>query len=84
VLDAMLDLASRPEISPEVRATVFARLARLRESLKARHSTGAAAEAHIRQAERDLTEFLDEPETRKSRPPRVPAPPGRPIGGSYK
>jgi len=32
-----------------------------------------------RLAERDLSDFLERPETRKPRPP-VPAPPGRPIG----
>lgn len=79
VLDALMDLSARPESSPEVRATVNARLFRLRSELR-RHSTDAASEAHLRQSERDLTAFLEEPEVRKTRPPRVPAPPGRPIG----
>ena len=43
-------------------------------------SAEPAGEAHVRLAERDLGEFLDHPETRRSRPPRVAAPPGRPIG----
>jgi hypothetical protein len=80
VLDALLDLAARPEASPEVRAAVQARLVRLRTQLKARRSVDPAAEAHLRLAERDLKEFFDEPEVRKSRPARLPPPPGRPIG----
>ncbi|HTD51677.1 MAG TPA: zinc-dependent metalloprotease, partial [Thermoanaerobaculia bacterium] len=80
VLDALLDLASKPEASPEVRAAVYARLVRLRRDLKLRHATDPVADAHLRLAERDITEFLDEPETRKIRPPKLSAPPGRPIG----
>ena len=80
VLDSLMDLAARPESAPEVRAAVIARLARLRSDLRARKSADAATEAHVRLAERDLTEFLDKPEVRKARPVRVTPPPGRPIG----
>jgi hypothetical protein len=80
VLDAMIDLASRPEASPEVRAAAAARLRALERDFKLRRVADPAAEAHVRQAERDIAEFFDEPETRKNRPRRVPAPPGRPIG----
>jgi hypothetical protein len=80
VLDGLLDLAAHREAAPEVRAAVNARLTRLRSELKMRHSADAAAEAHLRLAERDLAEFLDHPETRGSRPPRPTPPPGRPIG----
>lgn len=80
VLDSLMDLAARRDSPPEVKAGVNARLLRLRSELKLRHSPESAAEAHWRQAERDLAEFFEEPETRKSRPPRVPVPPGRPIG----
>jgi hypothetical protein len=82
VLDALLDLAARQEAAPEVRASVHAHLAHLRAQLKLRRATDPSAEAHLRLAERDLTEFLTEPEVRRHRPPRVPAPPGRPIGES--
>ncbi|HEX7252723.1 MAG TPA: hypothetical protein VF376_07570, partial [Thermoanaerobaculia bacterium] len=80
VLDAMLDLAARPNASPEVRASVYAHLESLRMELKTRHRADPAADSHVRLAERDLTEFLNEPETRRTRPPRPPVPPGRPIG----
>jgi hypothetical protein len=80
VLDAMMDLAARPESAAEVRAAVHARLARLKAELRGRHSTDAATEAHLRLAEGDLAEFLEKPEVRKARPQRPAAPPGRPIG----
>ncbi len=81
VLDAMMDLAARPETSPEVRAAATARLAMLRGDLRARpRPADPAAQAHVRLAERDLSEFLEKPEMRRPRKDRPAAPPGRPIG----
>jgi hypothetical protein len=80
VLDGLMDLAARPQASAEVRAAVHARLERLKGQLRGKHSTDPAAEAHLRLAEGDLTEFLEKPEVRKARPARPAAPPGRPIG----
>lgn len=80
VLDAMLDLGAKTDAAPEVRAAVTSRLAALERSLAARRSPDPAAEAHLRQAERDVREFLRQPETRKTRPKRPTPPPGRPIG----
>jgi hypothetical protein len=79
-LDAIMDLAAANEAGPEARAGALLQLARLRRYLKLQHATDPAAEAHLRSAERDVADFLDHPETRKARLPRVPAPPGRPIG----
>jgi hypothetical protein len=79
VLDGLLDLAVRREATAEVRADVTAALARLRAELRLRRGADAAAEAHLRLAERDLAEFLERPEARGPRP-LPPAPPGRPIG----
>jgi hypothetical protein len=79
VLDGLLDLAARKDAAPEVRAVTLAELSRLRGQLRLRHAAEAAAEAHVRLAERDAAEFLDKPETRAGRPPKVAAPPGRPI-----
>jgi hypothetical protein len=79
VLDALLSLAAHAEAAPEVRAVTMAGLVRLRDRLKLARGASPEAEAHLRLAERDLTEFLDKPESRKARPP-VPVPPGRPIG----
>ena len=80
VLDGLLDLASRKEAAPEVRAAAIAEVSRLRGQLHLRHAADGAAEAHLRLAERDAAEALDKPETRAARPPKVGAPPGRPIG----
>jgi len=80
VLDGLMDLAARPEASPEVRGPAMVRLAKLRAELKLKTSTEPAAEAHLRLAERDLAEFLDKPEVRKARREKLAPPPGRPIG----
>ncbi|MFI5372162.1 MAG: hypothetical protein ACHQ52_11440, partial [Candidatus Eisenbacteria bacterium] len=80
VLDGLLDLAAEPSASPEVRAAAFARLATLRKSVRLRHASEPAAEAHLRAAERDLDEALDQPATRHTRSLSPPPPPGRPIG----
>ncbi|MFN2633925.1 MAG: zinc-dependent metalloprotease [Thermoanaerobaculia bacterium] len=84
VVDALLELASRMDTAPEVRAGAGARLRALDRELKSRHSADPAAEAHLRQAERDIIEFFDQPETRKTRPKKVPPPPGRPIGADLE
>jgi hypothetical protein len=80
VLDALLDLATRAESSAEVKGATHAALVRLRAGLKLRHAPDAAGEAHLRLAERELSEFFEKPETRKPRGARSVPPPGRPIG----
>jgi Met-zincin/Domain of unknown function (DUF5117) len=79
VLDALMSLAARPEASPEVRAETLATLVGLRRTLTAQKGATPEAEAHLRLAERDVREFLDEPEARRARP-ATPVPPGRPVG----
>jgi hypothetical protein len=83
VLDGLLELASRKEAAPEVRAATFAELAHLRRQLRLRPGADTTAEAHLRLAEREVAEFLEKPETRAGRPPRVTSPPGRPIGSGH-
>jgi hypothetical protein len=80
VLDGLMDLAASAEASPEVRAAALVELKRLGGSLRSQASPDPAANAHLQLAQRDLSEFLESPETRTKRPARVPAPPGRPIG----
>ena len=80
VLDGLMDLAARPEASAEVRASVVSSLVLLRDDLRARIKAPGVADSHLRLAERDLAEFLDQPEARKSRPRPLATPPGRPIG----
>jgi hypothetical protein len=79
VLEGLMDLAARPASSVETRAEALRALAGLRQDLRARLRSGQGGAA-VRLAERDLSEFLDHPETRKPRPVPAPAPPGRPIG----
>ncbi len=78
-LDALTNLAAQPAASPEVRAATFATLTRLRDSLKLQKGATPEAEAHLRLAERDLREFLEDAEARKGQP-ATPVPPGRPVG----
>jgi hypothetical protein len=83
VLDAMLDLAAHPEASPEVRALVTRRLFLATQQLDAawrKADASASAKAHAWMAWRDVTEFLERPEVRRTRPTPPAAPPGRPIG----
>ena len=79
VAEGLMNLAASSEAAPEVRAAATAELVRLRSELRPKHSTDPAVEAHLRLSERDIGEFLDEPETRRARR-LAPAPPGRPIG----
>ncbi len=79
VLDGMLDLAASPAASPEVRATTWGSLTRLRRGLAA-HSASGDEEDFRALARRDIDEFFSKPESRKNRPAAVEAPPGRPIG----
>jgi hypothetical protein len=81
VLDGLMDLAARPEPTAEVRASVVSSLLGLRDDLRARLKTTGLIDAHLRLAERELSEFLDQPDARKARPrPPAAIPPGRPIG----
>jgi Met-zincin/Domain of unknown function (DUF5117) len=79
VLDEIMNLAAS-DAPAETRGPAVAALARLRDRLRSRHVTDPAAEAHVRLAERDLTDFLDHPESHRRRPSSPAAPPGRPIG----
>ncbi len=80
VLDGLLDLAARPEAAVEVRAAVGSTLHGLRDDLRARIKTAGPGDGHLRLAERDLSEFLDQPPSRQGRPRPPAIPPGRPIG----
>jgi Met-zincin/Domain of unknown function (DUF5117) len=79
-LDALFNLAANVSAAPEVHGQVLAQLERLRADLRLRQATDAAAEAHLRSAERDLVEFIERPDVRRPRDVAPPAPPGRPIG----
>ncbi len=81
-LDALLDVATRADASPEVRATATRYVFLLGERLEERSRTAAdpATKAHLWLAARDVRDVLSPPESHRSRPAPPPAPPGRPIG----
>jgi hypothetical protein len=60
-LDSLMVLGAHAQVTPEVRAVVLDRLARLRAELAARHDGDAVTEAHLRQAERDIAHYLENP-----------------------
>jgi hypothetical protein len=89
-LDAMMILGAHEDTSPEVRAFILDQIARLGESLASRKGDTPMAEAHYRQAARDVAQYLEDPA--KHAPPsampawgarprsRYPLPPGPPLG----
>ena len=89
-LDAMMILGASEETSPEARAYILDQLAKLGESLRTRKDENPLADAHYRQAERDIAHYLENPKERapKSAMPawggrprsRYPLPPGPPLG----
>ena len=90
-LDAMMILGGHADTTPEARAYVLDQIARLGESLRTRKDTNPLTDAHYRQAERDITRYLENPTANapKSAMPawggrprsRYPLPPGPPLGG---
>ncbi|HTK29624.1 MAG TPA: zinc-dependent metalloprotease [Vicinamibacterales bacterium] len=90
-LDALMALGGSPQVTPEARAVVLTRLDKLRGELTARHDDDPVTEAHIRQAERDIARYLQNPAANApktvlpnwgGRPrSRFPLPPGPPLGG---
>ena len=79
-LDAMMLLGAHAQASPEVRAVTLDQLTKLRGALAERHESDPAAEAHLRQAERDLTKYLENPAAYAPKSPALPQPPGAPLG----
>lgn len=91
VLDAMMILGANAEITPDVRAVVFETLDGLRKELSSKTDSDAVSQAHLRQAERDIARYLQNPAANapKSVAPnwggrprsRYPLAPGAPLGG---
>jgi hypothetical protein len=90
-LDSMMMLGANAEATPEVRAYILDQLARLGADLGSRKDEDPLTEAHLRQAERDIARYLDNPKEnvpRSAAPPwggrprsRYPLHPGPPLGG---
>ncbi len=91
VLDSMMILGAHAETTPEARAVVLDRLARLGDELGSQRDADAVTEAHLRQAVRDIVRYLEDPQAvaPASAAPawgvrprsRYPGSPGPPLGG---
>ncbi|MCC7417957.1 MAG: zinc-dependent metalloprotease [Acidobacteria bacterium] len=89
-LDALMMMGGSASATPEVRAVVLDRLARLQAELANRHDEDPIVDAHYRQAERDIARYLQNPSANApasvipawGRRPRsgYPEPPGAPLG----
>jgi len=89
-LDALMALGGHAQVTPEVRAVVLDRLDRLRTQLSSRHDDDPVTEAHLRQSERDIAHYMQNPAGNApktilpnwgARPrSRYPLPPGPPLG----
>jgi len=90
-LDALMILGAHADTTPEVRAVVLQAIGRLGQSLASRTDAEPVGDAHLRQAERDITRYLQNPAANapKSIAPgwgarprsRYPLNPGPPLGG---
>lgn len=90
-LDALMILGGHADTTPEARAVVLQAIGKLGQSLAARKDADPVAEAHLRQAERDITRYLQNPGANApkfvapgwgTRPrSRYPLSPGPPLGG---
>jgi hypothetical protein len=90
-LDALMILGGHAEVTPEVRAVVLQAVAGLGRGMAARTDGDAVTDAHYRQAERDITRYLQNPSGNApktvapgwgQRPrSRYPLNPGPPLGG---
>jgi len=79
-VDAMMLLGADPQTTPEARTIVLDQLVRLRSQLGDRHEAERAAEAHIRQTERDIARYLENPTAYAPKSGAPPQPPGAPLG----
>ena len=83
-------LGAHEDTSPEARAFVLDQIAKLGESLDSRTGDTPLADAHYRQAARDIAQYLENPSEHApqsampawgARPrSRYPLPPGPPLG----
>ncbi|MFN7976897.1 MAG: zinc-dependent metalloprotease [Vicinamibacterales bacterium] len=90
-LDALMILGGHADTTPEARAVVLQAIGRLGQSLTSRKDDNPVTEAHLRQAERDIARYLQNPAGNApkfiapgwgARPrSRYPLSPGPPLGG---
>ncbi len=90
-LDALMMLGAHADATPEVRAVVLQEIRRLGQEIAKRRDPEPLPEAHLRQAEADITRYLQDPAANApkfvapgwgARPrSRYPLSPGPPLGG---
>ncbi len=81
-LDAMMILGAHPQATPEVRAITLGHLTKFRAWLARMHDSDldSTGEAHLRQAERDLTKYLENPTAYAPKSSALSQPAGAPLG----
>ena len=78
-LDDLMILGANPKSSPETRAVVIEQLVQLKSKMTGMHDTDAVTEATLRQSERDLTRFLQNPSAGAPKSAALPQPAGAPL-----
>ena len=75
-VDALMTLGASPESTPDVKAVVMAAVGTLRTQVTGMKDSDPVTEAHLRQVERDLTRYAQNPAApkRSAAPPPVMAP----------
>lgn len=76
-VDSLMILGANPNSTPDVKAVVMAEIGALRAKVAERKDPDPVTEAHLRQVERDLGRFLQNPSSapkRSSPPPPIMAP----------
>ena len=76
-VDSLMILGANPNSTPDVKAVVMAAIGSLRAKVADRKDSDPVAEAHLRQVERDLARFMQNPTSapkRSSPPPPIMAP----------
>jgi hypothetical protein len=79
-LEAMMILGASSRATPEVRAVTLQTLNGLRDALKGAPTRDDMENAHHKQAERDITKYLENPAAYQPRSSALPQPPGAPLG----
>ncbi len=76
-VDSLMILAANPNATADVKAVVMAQITALRAKVAERKDPDPVTDAHLRQVERDLARFIQNPTTapkRSSPPPPIMAP----------
>jgi hypothetical protein len=79
-LEAMMILGASSQATPDVRAVTVQTLSALKTSLATRASSDELTNAHLHQAQRDITKYLENPAAYQPKSSALPQPPGAPIG----